>query len=224
VRLEPIVDQGVVTYTTVIKTGNPGLRLKPGMTANVSVQVARRDDVLKIPTAALRFRPPMRGNAGPMVSDAKSGDRGAQAMATGGTGGGHGQTAGGGAGHGDRAVRHGGGFGTAEAEPRPADPRVASGGATGAAQRPGASDGSHGPSLKPGAIFAVRDGKLERIPVMTGLTDGTAIEIRSDQLKAGDLVVVGMESTVRGNSLQPPPGMGGPFGGPGGARPGAGRR
>src|SRR5262245_52967543 len=55
VRLEPIVDQGVVTYTTVIKTGNPGLRLKPGMTANVSVEVARRDDVLKIPTAALRF-------------------------------------------------------------------------------------------------------------------------------------------------------------------------
>jgi len=61
VRLEPIVDQGVVTYTTVIATGNPGLRLRPGMTANVTVLVARHDDVLKIPAAALRFRPPDQG-------------------------------------------------------------------------------------------------------------------------------------------------------------------
>ncbi|MFI5372802.1 MAG: efflux RND transporter periplasmic adaptor subunit, partial [Candidatus Eisenbacteria bacterium] len=47
VRLEPIVDQNVVTYTTVIRTRNPQLRLRPGMTANVSVMVASRDSVLK---------------------------------------------------------------------------------------------------------------------------------------------------------------------------------
>jgi HlyD family secretion protein len=57
VRLEPIIDQNVVTYTTVIRTRNPELRLRPGMTANVAVMVASRDSVLKVPNMALRFRP-----------------------------------------------------------------------------------------------------------------------------------------------------------------------
>ena len=64
VRLEPIVEQGVVTYTTVIRTQNPELKLRPGMTANVTVLVARHEDVLKIPAAALRFRPPASGREG----------------------------------------------------------------------------------------------------------------------------------------------------------------
>jgi len=58
VRLEPITEQNVVTYTTVIRTQNKELKLRPGMTANVSVRVASRDNVLKVPNAALRFRPP----------------------------------------------------------------------------------------------------------------------------------------------------------------------
>jgi HlyD family secretion protein len=49
--------QNVVTYTTIIGVNNPGQRLMPGMTATVSVVVQRRDDVLRIPAAALRFRP-----------------------------------------------------------------------------------------------------------------------------------------------------------------------
>src|SRR5207249_10288968 len=62
VRLEPIVDQGVVTYTTVIRTGNPDQKLRPGMTANVSVLVDSRSDALQVPTAALRFRMPTEGS------------------------------------------------------------------------------------------------------------------------------------------------------------------
>ena len=58
VRLEPITEQNVVTYTTIIRTDNPELKLRPGMTANVSVLVAHSDDVLKVPNAALRFHPP----------------------------------------------------------------------------------------------------------------------------------------------------------------------
>lgn len=50
--------QNVVTYTVVITAENPELRLLPGMTANVQVLVSERADVLKIPNAALRFRPP----------------------------------------------------------------------------------------------------------------------------------------------------------------------
>jgi HlyD family secretion protein len=57
VRLQPIVQQNVVTYATVIDVPNPELKLKPGMTANVNVEIARRTDVVRIPTAALRFRP-----------------------------------------------------------------------------------------------------------------------------------------------------------------------
>ena len=57
VRLAPIAIQNVVTYNVVIGVDNKDLRLKPGMTANVSIVVAQRDDVLKIPNAALRFMP-----------------------------------------------------------------------------------------------------------------------------------------------------------------------
>jgi HlyD family secretion protein len=48
----------VVTYDTVIGVTNPDLKLKPGMTANVSIVSAHRDDVLKIPNGALRIRMP----------------------------------------------------------------------------------------------------------------------------------------------------------------------
>src|SRR5436190_14955523 len=57
VRLEPKVQQNVVTYSTVIDVPNDDLRLKPGMTANVNIEIARRDNVLRVPNAALRFRP-----------------------------------------------------------------------------------------------------------------------------------------------------------------------
>ena len=57
VRLQPIVQQNVVTYATVIDVPNPALKLKPGMTANVNIEINKRTDVLRVPNAALRFRP-----------------------------------------------------------------------------------------------------------------------------------------------------------------------
>jgi HlyD family secretion protein len=57
VRNAPITVQNVVTYDTVIGVSNPELKLKPGMTANVSIIAARKDNVLQIKNAALRFRP-----------------------------------------------------------------------------------------------------------------------------------------------------------------------
>src|SRR5947208_5000203 len=56
VRNAPITVQNVVTYDTVIGVSNPDLKLKPGMTANVSVIVAQKDNVLQIKNAALRYR------------------------------------------------------------------------------------------------------------------------------------------------------------------------
>jgi HlyD family secretion protein len=57
VRLQPTTVQNVVTYNTIISVDNAELRLRPGMTATVSVIVNRADDALRIPAAALRFRP-----------------------------------------------------------------------------------------------------------------------------------------------------------------------
>ena len=49
--------QNVVTYSTVITVPNPQLKLKPGMTANVTIEILRRNDVLRVANAAMRFRP-----------------------------------------------------------------------------------------------------------------------------------------------------------------------
>jgi HlyD family secretion protein len=57
VRLQPAVVQNVVVYSTVIDVPNPQLKLKPGMTANVNIEIQRRDNVLRVPSAAARFRP-----------------------------------------------------------------------------------------------------------------------------------------------------------------------
>ncbi len=57
VRLKPTVVQNVVSYTTIIEVPNPGGRLKPGMTATLSIEVERADDVLRVPAAAMRFKP-----------------------------------------------------------------------------------------------------------------------------------------------------------------------
>jgi len=61
IRIAPIIVQNVVTYDVVIRVDNPEQKLKPGMTANVSIIVAGKRDILKVPNTALRFRPPETG-------------------------------------------------------------------------------------------------------------------------------------------------------------------
>ncbi len=57
VRLQPTTVQNVVTYQTVIDVPNNEMKLKPGMTANVVIEITRRTNVLRVPAAATRFRP-----------------------------------------------------------------------------------------------------------------------------------------------------------------------
>ena len=65
VRLQPKVEDGVVKYNCIIQVDNTDLALKPGMTANVSIEVARLDNVLTVPNAALRYVPSWpRGETG----------------------------------------------------------------------------------------------------------------------------------------------------------------
>ncbi len=57
VRLQPINIQNVINYTVIIDVDNKDLKLKPGMTANVRILIEKRENVLRLPNLALRFRP-----------------------------------------------------------------------------------------------------------------------------------------------------------------------
>jgi len=86
IRLNATVNQNVVTYPVIIEVNNADLSLRPSMTANVSIDVATARDVLRVPNAALRWRPEEKEGASPAAS-AGSADRGGSRGA--------GQTAGG---------------------------------------------------------------------------------------------------------------------------------
>ena len=58
VRFEPVTNQGVVNYVAIVDVENGDLKLRPGMTANATVVTARREEALRLPNSALRFRPP----------------------------------------------------------------------------------------------------------------------------------------------------------------------
>lgn len=62
-RLNPVNVQNVVTYNVVINVENPEQTLKPGMTANLTITIYERNNVLKVPNSALRFRPQNANNA-----------------------------------------------------------------------------------------------------------------------------------------------------------------
>ena len=76
VRNAPITVQNVVTYDTVIGVNNADLKLKPGMTANVSIIIAHKDTVVQLKNAALRYRPPDAATAEqPKSTSSPSGQR-----------------------------------------------------------------------------------------------------------------------------------------------------
>ena len=58
VRYQPIIVSNVVNYTVIVDVANPDMKLLPGMTANITVNIDKREDVLKVPTRALNFTPP----------------------------------------------------------------------------------------------------------------------------------------------------------------------
>ena len=74
IRLQPQTVQNVVTYSVVIDAPNHDLTLKPGMTANVTIEVVRRDDALRVPAAALRFTPEGQSSKGPQVWRSDNGE------------------------------------------------------------------------------------------------------------------------------------------------------
>jgi HlyD family secretion protein len=179
IRFNAQVNQNVVTYPVILEVDNPEGRLRPKMTANVTIEVSSVKDVLRVPNAALRFRPPDDGSA---ASDKK-------ASGGGGTPGGDPM---------QRAAQSG-----------------KKGGLAGAARQ---MPGGRGATSRGQTVHTLgADGKLVPVEIRTGISDGRFTQVVSGDLKEGDTVVVGIQtSKVEG----PPPmgGQGGPGGGPGGRR------
>jgi HlyD family secretion protein len=73
VRKAPQTVQNVVTYNVVVSARNPDLKLLPGMTANVRLLVDQKDNVLKAPNSALRYRPPGEAPETPVAAGASPG-------------------------------------------------------------------------------------------------------------------------------------------------------
>lgn len=213
VRLEPITEQNVVTYTTVIGARNPDLRLRPGMTANVTVQVADRPDVLKMPNAALRFRPPAEpaGNRRATASAQPGGAAGSPGAAGAPRTTANRDGAGGGQAPGARGTGRGGVTNSKSAgSALPASGPVVMG--TTAAAQP-----------RSAMVYVLRDHKPVPVQVSVGLSDGSFTELIGGDFKSGDQVIVGTETngrTAATSNVQLPPGMGGRGGGGGVRRTG----
>ena len=155
IRLQPIVVQNVTTYATIIDVANNDLRLKPGMTANLRIEVSRKTNALRIPNAAVRFRPSADVFAAlnqPVPPDlvAPAGGRGGRG---GGRGGGQGGGGRGGNGGGGNAGFGGGGRGGRNRQDASADlapgagavgEGAARGGRAGRGERSGQSEGPGG--------------------------------------------------------------------------------
>jgi len=194
IRYNAQVNQNVVTYPVIIEVDNPEGRLRPKMTANVTIDVATVRDVLRVPNAALRFKPPT-----------EEGKEGATSTAASSTSGGESAER--------RAMRSGqGGAGpTGAAQQMPRGGRRFNRG----------GNGGENPTKQQTVYVLGADKKLKPVQIRTGISDGRFTAVVSGDLKIGDPVIVGVAtSKVEG----PPPmgGQGGPGGGQRGG--GGGRR
>ncbi len=202
IRLQPVTVQNVVSYDVVISVPNPDLKLMPGMTASLTIVVARKENVLQVPSAALRFNPwEAMGLKG---KDGKGGKGGKWAQG----GGSDGTDGSGGGKDSGKSYRQ-------DSAGSPHKPDTVS--ADGKAERHWAGKGRKADSS--GRVFILENGKPKPVRVTTGLTDGTHTEIEGE-LQAGTEVITGLDVPKTGGS----PAQSSPFGMPriGGAGGGGG--
>ena len=169
VRNSPTTNQGVVTYDAVIDVENADLALRPGMTANVTFVLQKVENAIKIPNAALRFKPSRDQMTA--IFERFGGGRGRRGS---GSGGGSGM-------RGERGERGGGGDGSGGRE------RGSGGG------RPDAMTGASGGGMrgtgdrKP--LWKLVDGKPRMVLVKTGLSDGSSTQLLEGDIKQGDQLI-----------------------------------
>jgi len=190
--------QNVVTYTTVINVENPEKKLRPGMTATVSIIVGEAKNALRVPNSALRFTPVLtQAEMEKMMKE--MGDR---MMAQRSSQGGPGAPAG--------AAPQGEG-----AQQQQARPAAQGQGAQTAGRFAGGLSGGQRRQQASRVWIQDKDGKLRMIFIRPGLTDNTYTEVLRSDLKEGDEIITGTEGA--GSAANRAQQMGGPGrGGPGG--------
>jgi HlyD family secretion protein len=205
VRLAATTVQNVVTYNAVVDVSNPDLRLKPGMTANVKIVIEKMDNALRLPNAAIRFKPELSDTE---MADAfkrageerfysyyrNQGNRtqgGSQTRAQSGSG---------------------GAAGSSDGSNRRNNGNLSNRGTKG-----GSGATSRGRRIP---VWMLGQDKLLRpIVVKLGLTDGVETQIVEGKLKEGDKII--LSAQISGNkagasTTTRPPGFGTPMGGGGG--------
>lgn len=190
IRLQPVTVQNVVSYDVVISVPNPDLKLMPGMTANLTIAVARVEDALTVPAAALRFNPPDRGKG------AGKGKRKGEWTRRSGSD--SDKDSAGGPGTRNASARgEGAGSGVDGDGGRP--PGGPGGDTTEGPQRhrrSGGGDGDRDRSRASGRVWVLENGKPRPIHVRTGLTDGARTEI-TGQIEPGTEVITGVEVAAK---------------------------
>jgi len=196
-RINPQNVQNVVTYNVVIDVNNPEQKLKPGMTANLTITIDERNNVLKVPNAALRFMP----------QDA-TGQRSAAGAENGN-------------GQGRRSQQTGAASGSARPGSSAQQEQQGNGGESHFA--PATAPVLEGQTRLVWVLG--QDGKPQSRRIKVGLTDGVTTEVVEGDLQEGDMVITGQ--TLAGaskpqSSQSPAPGFG--TAPRGGGAPGGGRR
>jgi HlyD family secretion protein len=225
IRYGALTNQNVVNYDCVVSVDNSDGKLLPGMTASISVVIAEKDNAIKVPNAALRFRPP-EAIAAETNAIARALAEGSRTGGGDGSGMSGGRPGGGGGGGGGRAFGGDGGPGSG----RQGGKGFAGGGERGF----GGGRGPGGPGGPPGSgsspprprperagprtvyILASAEGKrpeLKPVKIQTGITDGVSTEV-TDGLKEGDQVVTGL-LTMQGSTSSGMQRPSSPFGGGG---------
>ncbi len=172
VRYSPTISQNVVTYTTIVDVDNPGMKLRPGMTATVSIVTGEAKGVLRVPNAALRFTPELTAEEMKAIMEETRQKMMAKRQAEG---------------------------GAAGAETAFQRPRGEQGGGPrmmGFSQESNIGQMASGTGgRRPSTVWTVDEkGKLSVIFIRPGVTDNTYTEVVRGDLKEGQLVIVGYES------------------------------
>lgn len=202
-RLNPQNVQNVVTYNVVIDVNNPDQKLKPGMTANLTITIDERNNVLKVPNAALRFTP----------TDASGQRLGRSGNGSGNSGGQRSQG-------GQQQQANGANAGQTQS--------VAPSGQADQQQGQRNFAPPSAPVLE-GQTRIVwvlgQDGKPQTRRIKVGLSDGVSTEVVEGNLQEGEMAITGQTQTAasKASNTNSAPGFGGQRA-PGGAAPGGGRR
>jgi len=187
IRLQPTTVQNVVSYTVMVDLDNSDLALLPGMTANVTVEVQKVENVLTVPAAALKFMPPFPPGQAEKWRKMHGADTSAAAGKPG-----------------QFAQRDStGGIGHA---------RGMRGDSSQAGHGQGWKKGDNNQDPTKGRVFILTEGKPVRVPVKVGLSNGGFTEVEGD-LQPGQAVIVGVLNTDKNKpAAQSPMGGGAPPG------------